>query len=148
MKKSYNIVKAIVLIILIVSLDSCKKDEPELSNLEILTDSVWDFSNYTSTTANTDIQTWVALAKGFMTDGTLSFFDDGTYKLSSPILVSQNIVETGTWELQGSSLIIFTTNGAPRSATIDDISTSKLVFLETYLYLGTESYTVKSTYLK
>ena len=143
MKKSSLLINIALAVLMISALSSCKKD-----SFEILSGSVWSFSDFTTTSDNSDIQSLMAFGKAALTDGTLSFFDDGTYELTSPVLEANSGTETGTWELEGNSLIIFTTGGLPRNATIDKIEKDKLVFLETYLYLDTTSYTVKYTWVK
>ncbi|MFN2378674.1 MAG: hypothetical protein ABR519_00525 [Bacteroidales bacterium] len=116
----------------------CEKD-----NLDLLSGSTWDFENLTTTSSNEDIQTLIALGKALMTDGTLEFASGGDYTLDSPTINT----ETGTWELVGNNQLIFN-NGTPRTATIDEISKKKLVYIETYLYLDSETYTVKYTWVK
>jgi len=137
--KKIQLLKYIFLVIMVTGFSGCKKD-----NLTLLTDGTWKFRNFTTTSDNEDIKNLVALGKAVLTDGTLTFYDDGTYELDAPVM---NEPETGSWELVGSTQLIFN-DGFPRTASIDDLSKKELVYLETYVYLDTETYTVKYTWVK
>lgn len=138
MKRVTSITGALLLLTSIMLFSGCEKD-----NLDLLSGSKWDFENLTTPSSNEDVQALVALGKALMTDGTLEFSSGGDYTLDSPTISS----ETGTWELVGNNQLIFN-DGIPRTATIDEISKSKLVYIETYVYLDTETYTVKYTWVK
>lgn len=138
MKRVTSITGALLLLTAIMLFSGCEKD-----NLDLLSGSKWDFNNLTTPSSNEDVQALVALGKALMTDGTLEFSSGGDYTLDSPTISS----ETGTWELVGNNQLIFN-DGIPRTATIDEISKSKLVYIETYVYLDTETYTVKYTWVK
>ena len=131
--------KGLLLVSLFIFLfTGCEKD-----NLTILTDGVWQFENFTTTSDNDDIRSLVALGKAIMTDGTLTFSDDGSYTLDSPIIDP----ETGSYELVGSTQLIFN-DGIARTASIDEISKKKLVYIETYLYLDVTTYSVKYVWVR
>ena len=132
MKKILRFTRYLLLIAIIAGFSGCEKD-----TLTLLTDGEWQFSNLTTTSLNEDVQALVALGKAIMTDGTISFDQDGTYIMDSPVIDA----ETGTYELVGSQLIF--NDGTVRTASIDEITKDKLVYLETYIYLDTETYTIK-----
>ena len=143
MKSAKITLRIAIALILVSGLSSCKKE-----TLELLSGTTWEFENYTTTSENPDIQTWVTLGKGILTDGTLTFSEDGSYEITSPIMENQQIAETGTWELIGSSQLILTTGGVPRTVSIDEITKNRLVYFETYIYLDTETYTIKNVWVK
>lgn len=140
MKKIIIISKIAVLILFIAGFSSCEKD-----NLNLLADGTWNFEDFSTSSENPDIQSLVALGKAVLTDGTLEFSSDDTYIMDSPIIDA----ETGTWELVGTSQLIFSvTGGLVRTATIEEISKKELIYLEIYTYLDTETYTIKYTWVK
>ncbi len=140
MKKIITISKIAVLILFIAGFSGCEKD-----NLNLLTDGAWNFEDFSTSSENPDIQSLVALGKAVLTDGTLEFSSDDTYIMDSPIIDA----ETGTWELVGTSQLIFSvTGGLVRTATIEEISKKELIYLETYTYLDTETYTIKYTWVR
>lgn len=138
MKHIQSLLKVTILISFIISLSGCQKD-----NLELLSDTVWDFENFSSDTENTTIQGLIALGKAGLTDGTIEFNSDGAYTMDSPLINA----ETGTWELVGSNQIVFTTGGISRPATLEEVTKSKLVYFETYVY-ESETYSVKYVWVK
>ena len=137
--KKIHLLKYIFLLVLVTGLTGCKKD-----NLTLLTDGTWKFRNLTTNSDNQDIQNLVALGKAILTDGTLVFYDDDTYVMDSPVMQD---AESGTWDLVGSTQLIFD-DGVPRTASIDNLTKKELVYLETYVYLDQETYTIKYTWEK
>jgi hypothetical protein len=138
MNKIAQLKSLVVVTLFIFLFTGCEKD-----NLTILTDGVWQFENFTTTSDNDDIKSLVALGKAIMTDGTLTFSDDGSYTLDSPVIEA----ETGSYELVGSTQLIFN-DGIARTASIDEISKKKLVYIETYLYLDVTTYSVKYVWVR
>jgi hypothetical protein len=138
MKRTVSFTGALLLLTAMLLFSGCEKD-----NLDLLSGSKWDFENLTTSSSNEDIQSLIALGKALMTDGTLEFSSGGDYTMDSPTINA----ETGTWELVGNNQLIFN-DGTPRTATIDELSKKKLVYIETYVYLDSETYTVKYTWVK
>ncbi|MCD4770553.1 MAG: lipocalin family protein [Bacteroidales bacterium] len=139
MKKFVAFSKIAVLTVLIVCISGCEKD-----NINLLEDGTWNFEDFSTESDNSDIQSLVALGKAVLTDGTLVFSSDDSYVMDSPVIDT----ETGTWELVGTSQLIFTNSNGTRTATIEEISKKELIYLETYMFLDTETYTVKYTWVK
>ena len=101
MKNTTRFAKFALLAIFIIGLSACSKD-----NINLLTEGVWDFSNMTTNSTDGDIITAVATWKAVRTDATLRFSSDDSYVITSPLFN-----ETGTWELVGSTQLIFSYTG-------------------------------------
>ena len=130
MKNRKIVIATAIIGFIFMGLNSCSKD-----NLELLSDTLWDFEDFSTNSENTNIQSLIALGKAALTDGTLEFEGGGNYTLDSPIMEA----EAGTWELVGSNQIVFPEGGLSRPATIEELTKKKLVYFETYVYEG-ESY--------
>lgn len=140
MKKISVLSTIIILAFLVTGLNSCKKD-----NETLLTDGIWNFENITTDSVDESIQTIVAGFKAAYTDATLQFFSDGTYVIEYPLIDD----ETGTWELAGSSKLIFTPDGGGlKSAVIEDISGKELVYLETFVDTNSNPFNTTTTWVK
>ena len=138
MKHIKSLIRVTLLLSFIISVSSCQKD-----NLELLSDTTWDFEDFSTDSENTTIQGLIDVGKAILTDGTLDLNSDGTYTMDSPIIDA----ETGTWELVGTNQILFTEDGISRPATLEEVTKSKLVYFETYVY-ESESYSVKYVWVK
>ena len=141
MKKIITITKIAFLLLIIAGFSSCEKD-----NLTLLTDGTWEFSNMTTDSPDTDIQTWIAFGKALMTDATLTFFDDETYEMTSPLMESP---ETGTWKLIGESQLNLVPAGSIVSSnSIDKLEKSALVLIETFIDEQSNPYTVTTSWVR
>ncbi|MDT8400477.1 MAG: lipocalin family protein [Bacteroidales bacterium] len=140
MKRIISIPSYILITVLLLSLSSCQKDR-----VTLLTDGVWQFENITTNSENETIKTIVAGFKAVYTDGTMQFFSDGTYIKEFPLIVD----ETGNWELVGKTQLVFTPDGGlVQTASIDKISKSELVYLETFVEGDQNTFTTSTTWVK
>ena len=138
MKRRNIVIATVILTTFFLSLNSCNKD-----NLELLSDTLWNFEDFSTESENTNIQSLVALGKAVLTDGTLEFEGGGAYTLNSPLMDE----EVGTWELVGSNQIIFTSSNPKPPATIEELTKKKLVYYETYVYED-ETYSIEYVWVK
>ena len=84
-----NVTGIILLITFLFSTTSCEKDTDVL-----LTDGMWTFENITTDSEDETVQGFTTFAKALLTDATLTFTEDGSYVINSP-LVDNPI--TGNW---------------------------------------------------
>lgn len=125
MKKIIKFPALLMIAALLLSLSSCEKDR-----LSLLTGGEWQFENITTNNEDQNIKDIVAGLKAIYTDGTLRFFSDNTY-IKEFALIDD---ESGTWELVGSTQLIFSPDaGGVMTSSIDKISKSELVYIETYV---------------
>ncbi|HDZ40995.1 MAG TPA: hypothetical protein ENH59_04880 [Bacteroidetes bacterium] len=140
MKRIISIPAYLLISVLLLNLSSCQKDR-----VTLLTDGVWKFENITTNSANETIKTIVAGFKAVYTDGTMQFFSDGTYIKEYPLIDD----ETGNWELVGETQLVFTPDGGlVQTASIDKISKSELVYLETFIEGDQNTFTTVTTWVK
>ena len=112
----------------------------------LLTDGVWSFENLTSDSDDSDIQSWVALAKALMTDATLEFQSGGTYLITSPLAEEPT---TGTWSLVGDDqLILNPEDQVASTANIETLSKKELKYIETYFDQNQNTYSVTTTWTR
>lgn len=113
----------------------------------LLTDGVWDFEDFTTTSEDEDIKSLVALGKAFLTDATVEFQIGGTYILDSPLLDDP---ETGTWELIGEDQLIMDPDGegAASTANIDVLTKKQLSYIETFSTMDGKNYTVTTVWVR
>ena len=83
-----------LLVLAVLALTGCEKDENGPDKSSLLTAHIWKYNNLSTTSTDTDIQMFVNMMAGFMTGSTLNFSTDGT--LSLTVL---GMTETATWEL-------------------------------------------------
>lgn len=130
----------IIMALLMAGISSCEKDR-----VTLLTDGVWTFENITTDSEDEAIKTIVAGFKAAYTDGTLQFFSDGTYTMEFPLIDN----ETGTWELVGETQLVFNPSaGAVGTASIDNITKSELVYLETFIDTNSNPFNTITTWVK
>jgi len=140
MKRIISIPAYLLISVLLLNLSSCQKDR-----VTLLTDGVWKFENITTNSENETIKTIVAGFKAVYTDGTMQFFSDGTYIKEYPLIDD----ETGNWELVGETQLVFTPDGGlVQTASIDKISKSELVYLETFIEGDQNTFTTVTTWVK
>ena len=112
----------------------------------LLTDGVWSFENLTSDSDDSDIQSWVALAKALMTDATLEFQSGGTYLITSPLAEEPT---TGSWSLVGDDqLILNPEDQVASTANIETLSKKELKYIETYFDQNQNTYSVTTTWTR
>ncbi len=130
----------LIMALLITVISSCEKDRASL-----LTDGVWNFENITTSSEDDAIKTFIAGIKAAYTDGTMQFFSDGTYSKEFPLIVN----ETGTWELVGDTQLVFSpSTGGAITASVDKISKSELVLIETFIDQDSNTVNATLTWIK
>jgi hypothetical protein len=88
----------------------------------------------------------VFLAKALMTEATMEFQGSGEYMMSSPLMEEPT---TGGWTLIGDDQLILTPEGEVAStANIQVLSKNELKYIETYVDLSQNPYTVTTTWTK
>jgi hypothetical protein len=113
----------------------------------LLTDGVWDFEDFTTTSEDENIKSLVALGKAFLTDATMEFQDDGSYIMTSPLADDP---ETGTWELVGEDQLIMNPDGDAGVSTsnIDVLTRKQLSYIETFNDMSGNTYTVNTVWIR
>lgn len=113
----------------------------------LLTDGVWDFEDFSTTSDDDNIKSLVALGKAFLTDATMEFQDDGRYIMTSPL---SDDPETGTWELVGDDQLIMNPDGdgGTSTANIDVLTKKQLSYIETFSTMGGSTYTVTTVWIR
>ena len=126
---------------LLFSATGCEKD-----NKTLLTDGVWNFKNMTTDSEDETTQNLVFLAKALMTDATLEFQESGDYIMDSPLMDEPT---TGTWSLIGDDQLVMTPEGElATTANIQVLSRDELKYLETYVDLSQNPYTITTSWTK
>ena len=142
MKIRSTIVSTLLFAAILFATSGCAGDPNTL-----LTDGVWDFEDFTTTSEDEDIKSLVAFGKAFLTDATVEFQDGGTYILDSPLLENP---ETGTWELIGEDQLIMNPDGdTPAStANIDVLTRKQLSYIETFSTMDGTNYSVTTVWIR
>jgi hypothetical protein len=123
------------------SLTGCEKD-----NQTKLTDGVWTFQNLTTDSEDETVISLVALGKALMTDATMEFQEGGTYIMTSPLMEEPT---TGSWQLIGEDqLILDPDDELPSTSNIETLSKDKLSYMETFVDVQLNSYTVTTTWTR
>jgi hypothetical protein len=131
---------AISMFLLIVAI-GCEKDQQAL-----LTDGIWHFKNMTTDSEDETTQNIVFLAKALMTDATMEFQEGGDYMINSPLM---NEPTTGSWTLIGDDQLILTPeDGVASTANIDVLSKSELIYIETFIDLSQNTYSVTTSWTR
>jgi hypothetical protein len=119
----------------------CEQDQKIL-----LTDGIWNFKDMTTDSEDETTQGLVFLAKALMTEATMEFQGSGEYMMSSPLMEEPT---TGGWTLIGDDQLILTPEGEVAStANIQVLSKNELKYIETYVDLSQNPYTVTTTWTK
>ncbi len=137
-----NIVSGLAMgLFIIVATTGCEQDQKTL-----LTDGIWNFSDMTSDSEDEATQNFVFLAKALMTEATLEFKESGEYLIISPLMEEPT---TGEWSLIGDDQLIMTPEGnAISKPNIQELSKSKLVYIETSPDLSQNTHTITTTWTK
>jgi len=111
-------------IALLLALGSCTQDASTL-----LTDGTWAFQEMTTTSEDSMIIAYVALAEYALDAATLVFNEDETFIIDAPLLQE---AMTGTWSVVAEEKLVLTYDGndAPSTSTIDVLSKSELKYIE------------------
>jgi len=120
---------------------ACEQDQKNL-----LTDGVWNFKNMTTDSEDETTQGIVFLAKALMTEATMEFQESGDYLITSPLMEEPT---TGGWTLIGEDQLIMTPEGELAStANIQVLSKNELKYMETYMDLSQNPYTIITTWTR
>lgn len=117
--------KYLILFILVsvLTISSCKKDEATLSKRELLTARSWQLSSIKENGV-TDV------LDECDKDNILTFLSDGTYTFDPNVIKCDlaNVIESGTWSLSSDEKFLILDDGS--FMTIIELSKTKLVIME------------------
>ena len=120
---------------------ACEQDQKNL-----LTEGIWNFKNMTTDSEDETTQGIVFLAKALMTEATMEFQESGDYLITSPLMEEPT---TGGWTLIGEDQLILTPEGELAStANIQVLSKNELKYMETYVDLSQNPYTIITTWTR
>ncbi|MDF1573082.1 MAG: hypothetical protein P1P82_15850 [Bacteroidales bacterium] len=142
MKIKSTIASTLLFALMLMGTSGCAGDPNTL-----LSDGIWDFEDFTTTSEDDNIKSLVALGKAFMTDATMEFQADSRYIMTSPL---SDDPETGTWELVGDDQLIINPDGdgGTSTANIDVLTRKQLSYVETFNSMGGDTYTVTTVWVR
>lgn len=142
MKIKSTIASTLLFALILLGTSGCAGDPNTL-----LSDGIWDFEDFTTTSEDENIKSLVALGKAFMTDATMEFQDDGRYIITSPLSEDP---ETGSWELVGDDQLIINPDGdgGTSTANIDVLTKKQLSYVETFNNMSGTTYTVTTVWVR
>lgn len=116
-----------------------------------LTDGAWTFSDMTTDTDDETIKGFITLGKAVMSGATLEFQEGGDFMITpADEWIELGVeVESGSWSLIGDDQLILTPDGEgsiPSTANIDELTDSKLKYIETFVDENLTSYNVTTTW--
>ncbi len=136
-----NVAGCILLIAFLFSTTSCTKDTDVL-----LTDGMWTFENITTNSEDENVQSLTAFAKALLTDATLTFTEDGSYVINSPLTDDPL---TGNWSLSGDETLIMNPDDENASTnTIDVLTNTQLEYTESFTDDNDNTYQTTTTWLR
>jgi len=136
-----NVTGIILFIAFLFSTTSCEKDSDVL-----LTDGMWTFENITTNSENETVQSLTAFAKALLTDATLTFIEDGSYVINSPLT---NNPLTGSWSLSGDdTLVMNPTDENASTNTIDVLTNRRLQYSESFTDAENNTYKTTTTWVR
>lgn len=128
-----------IAVLVVFTLTGCETD-----NKNLLTDGLWTFQDLTTDSENENITTLIVIAKALMTGATMEFQEGGTYIMDSPLA---NEPTTGDWQLLGEDQLILEPEGEVAStSSIETLSKSELIYVETMVDEQMNSYTITTSW--
>ena len=111
-----------------------------------LTDGIWKFNNMTTDSEDDDIILGVKALKLYHTEATIEFQSGGDF--IKQYYLEQD-PETGTWSLIGDDQLILTPDdGFPSTANINELTKDKLKYVETFVDLELNAYSLTTTWVR
>ena len=137
-----NVITGVAMSLLLLFVTTaCEQDQKNL-----LTEGIWNFKNMTTDSEDETTQGIVFLAKALMTEATMEFQESGDYLITSPLMEEPT---TGGWTLIGEDQLILTPEGELAStANIQVLSKNELKYMETYVDLSQNPYTIITTWTR
>lgn len=136
-----NVSGFILLIAFLFSTTSCTKDTDVL-----LTDGMWTFENITTNSEDENVQSLTTFAKALLTDATLTFTEDGSYVINSPL--TDNPL-TGSWSLTDDDTLVMNPDDQNVStSTIDVLTNTQLEYTESFTDDDNNTYQTTTTWVR